>query len=536
MDIPTREKLLSYKNFLPQKVQKEFPEFCEMLLQQYPNKTITECCYLYFNSDKDGKCNTCGNPTKFLSFTRGYQEFCCKACSNSNLDKVKKKEQTCLERYGATNVFASEYGKNKIVETNRKKYGVDYPQQSKEIHAKSKQTCLERYGVEYYSSTEESRKHKSFIKEETTKKVRKTAHDNFLASHPDVIEFENGWFTMKCPDSLCNKCKEKVFRIPQYILYGRHSRNMDVCTVRTPISDHGNTSPELFIHKILKDNNIEFITCNRSIISPKEIDIYIPSKNIAIECNGLYWHSSIFKDSHYHFNKWQACKNQEIQLLTIWEDWIMTKPNIVESIILSKLGIYKQIIGARECDLKEVSSKESNEFLLQNHIQGKSTSSVRLGLYYNNDLVALMTFGQSRMNIGKLNKSNNEWELIRFCTKLNTQVIGGANKLFKHFVSTYDPNMVKSFASHDISNGGLYENVLGFKINNIIKSTYWYIDKQTIQRLHRSNFRKEILIKNGADPNLTEEQIMLTTEPYCNKYLKIYDSGQSTYIWNKIYE
>lgn len=543
--IPTRDVLLSYKNFLPKLVLKNYPEFCECVKDAYESmsvsKSISECIYLYFYEKEHGdipqdmlKCPLCGKPVKFLSFTRAYTQYCGQGCSNKDPKKMEKTQATCKERYGTSNVFASDYAKQKIVETNRKKYGVDYPQQSKEIHAKSKQTCMERYGVEYYSSTQESRQHKSDIKEETNKKVRKTAHDNFLKTHPDVIEFKDRWFTMKCPDPKCDKCTEKTFKIPQQMLYSRHSRNMDTCTNRTPIADYMNTAPELFIQNILEEHNIDFDLCNRQIINPKEVDIYIPSKNIAIECNGVYWHSSLFETNDYHCQKWKGCKNNGVQLLSIWEDWIILKPNIVESLILNKLGLSKNHIGARQCSVLEVPFQESKDFLNNNHIQGSAPSAVRLGLYHDGELVSLMTFGHPRVGIGKNKATESDWELVRFCNKLYTQVNGAASKLFNYFVQNYRPQRILSYASHDISDGGLYKNTLNFKEISETNSTYWYIDKQTYQRFHRYSFRKSELVKMGADPNLTEEMIMTTTEPFCSKYFKIYDSGQTTFLWESV--
>jgi hypothetical protein len=109
----------------------------------------------------------------------------------------------------------------------------------------------------------------------------------------------------------------------------------------------------------------------------------------------------------------------------------MNKQEIVKSIILSKLGIFKERIYARKCIVKEIDNKSKNDFLNKNHIQGQDISKYKLGLFYNDELVSVMTFGQRNIT-GK-----SSFELIRFCSKLNTQIIGGASKLFQYFIKNY---------------------------------------------------------------------------------------------------
>jgi hypothetical protein len=210
-------------------------------------------------------------------------------------------------------------------------------------------------------------------------------------------------------------------------------------------------------------------------------------------------------------------------LLNIWEDWAINKPSIVESIILSKLGLYRHKIYARKCKIINISHKEAADFLNQNHIQGSCNASVRYGLVYNGELISLMTFGKKRtmMMGGKTNRES--WELLRFCTKLNTIVVGGASKLLSHFIKEQGPKIIESFSSHDTSNGNVYKQ-LGFMESSNSASSYWYVDKHMI-RYPRFTFNKQTLIEQGYDASLTEEQIMAQ-----RGFLKIYDSGQTKWI------
>ena len=306
---------------------------------------------------------------------------------------------------------------------------------------------------------------------------------------------------------------------------------VEKCTKLYPINDPKNkdTSIELFIQNILNENSISYTTNERSIISPKELDIYIPSKNLAIECNGIYTHSTTRKDKNYHIDKTNLCKDKNIRLLHIWQDWIKTKPDIVESIILNKLGLIDNTIYARKCIIKEISSKICNKFLNENHIQGASNASIHLGLYYNNDLVSVMTFSKPRVNMGAKNHKQ-QWELVRFCSKIDTRVIGGASKLFKHFVDKYNPESIVSFSMNDISNGNLYK-LLKFT-NDGSNNSYWYINSKTLKRYHRTSFTKQAIVKKGwvdkVDSSWTEKQVMKEHGYFC-----IYDSGQTKWVWSK---
>ena len=299
-----------------------------------------------------------------------------------------------------------------------------------------------------------------------------------------------------------------------------------VCTTILPESTTGkNTTLEIFVKNILDEHNISYICNDRTILSNKELDIYIPDKKLAIECNGIFWHSSNFRkdNSHKHVDKYKLCEEKGIQLLTIWEDQIINQPDIVESIILSKLGIYKTRIYARKCVIKEVETKEAINFLKANHIQGKTSSTIKLGLYYNDELVSLMTFGMQKRCSGGSKNSN--WELNRFCNKINTQVVGAASRLLSYFIKEYKPSCIISYSSNDISNGSLYK-ILGFESDGKITNAYWYIQHRTLNRYHRTNFSKSRLKSMGVEIEGKTENDIMSKLPYW----KIYDSGHIKWI------
>lgn len=267
-----------------------------------------------------------------------------------------------------------------------------------------------------------------------------------------------------------------------------------------------------------------------NIIPKYEIDIFIPQNQIGIEYNGLYWHSEIFKDKNYHINKFNLAENNNIHLIQIFADEWLNKKEIVKSRLLNLIGLTPHKIYARKCKIKEITNnKIKNKFLNDNHIQGECKSKIKLGLYHNDELVSIMTFGKPRKSIGKKKIiKENEWELVRFCNKINTNVIGAASKLLKYFINNYNPNNIFSFADNRWSktNNNLYTK-LGF--NLISKSTpgYWYT-KNFTERIHRYNFNKGKLQKLGFDTNnKTEHEIMNEI-----KYFQVWDCGTTRYELN----
>ena len=269
--------------------------------------------------------------------------------------------------------------------------------------------------------------------------------------------------------------------------------------------------------------NLQFVNKERITIYPQELDIYSVKQNIAVEYNGLYWHSEEYKDTNYHLNKTELCEKQGIRLIHIFEDEWLYKQEIVKSRLKSILGIIDNKIYARQCIIKEVSFKESNEFLEKNHIQGNCMSKYRYGLYYNNELVSLMTFGAKRKSLGSKSEEGC-YELLRFCNKLNTNVVGGASKLLKHFIKTHNPKEIISYCDRRWSQGQLYEK-LGFKFDHVSKPNYFYVING--KRENRFKYRKSELIKQGFDKNKTEHEIMLGRKIY-----RIYDCGTILYKLN----
>lgn len=254
-----------------------------------------------------------------------------------------------------------------------------------------------------------------------------------------------------------------------------------------------------------------------------ELDIYMPEEKWGIEYNGLYWHSEIKTERGYHSKKKDHFRENGVEIFTIWEDDWRDKRELMQSMIKNRLGLSSRIY-ARKCVVKSVDSTESKIFLQENHIQGSVNSSIKYGLYYEDILVSLMTFGKKR-KILNTQSSPNEYELLRFCNKRSYTVVGAASKLMGHFIKVINPDKIISYSNEDLGSGNLYKR-LDFKQIDGISLNYWW-SKAGI-KYHRSNFMKHKLVQEGADPAKTESQIMRE-----RGYFKIWGSGNLKFEWEK---
>ena len=314
---------------------------------------------------------------------------------------------------------------------------------------------------------------------------------------------------------LCNICKnEFTYNFPNGRWVNNENSICPYCTV-------GGSRPEHSIFTFIRDLKLQCIKHNRKFIRPYELDIVVPEAKLAIEFNGVYWHSDDTKDKYYHRIKTDKCLEQGIQLIHIFEDEWRYKKDIVKSCLLAKLGKLSNKIYARKCEVREVSSKDKDVFLLNNHLQGTDKSKIRLGLYFENELVSIMTFGRRQIS------HTANFELLRFCSKLNTSVVGAAQKLFSHFIKNYEFEEIKTYADRRWSNGELYKT-LGFTMTHISPVNYWYIEGQN--RVHRVNFQKHKLKDKleKFDPMLTEWENMQN-----NGYRRIWDCGNYVYSFKK---
>jgi hypothetical protein len=289
----------------------------------------------------------------------------------SKSDDFKEKiRETSLERYGVSHPTKSNDIKQKIINSFIEKYGVSNPMKLDDIKEKSKNTCLNKYGVDnpmkldkiknkiknnnllkynvdHFNKTEEGKNRirnaflehfgeTSFFKtnmfKENMKEMNiskyKTKYSKLLNLKEDDICVDGVNVTI---NNYCHK--HQSFVINKNNLYYRNRFKTPLCTECYPINDFSSIK-ERYLREWLEDNNIEYITNSRKIIPRMELDIYIPDKNIAIEFNGLYWHSTLYKNEKYHYNKFKMCKEYNIMLIQIFEDDLFLYEKEIKKFIL----------------------------------------------------------------------------------------------------------------------------------------------------------------------------------------------------------
>ena len=392
--------------------------------------------------------------------------------------------------------------KEKVVKPKKEK--VVKPKKEKKLN-KSRAAIIEKYD-KWYVETDEFKN-----------KIKENGHYLRNKIHPTTLKILNSEKKLK---KILKNSTRKIIAKKLKISVSYLNKCMKKLNMENYCLNYsGSSFNEYEFVEFFKKHNINYIRSTRNIISPLELDFFLPDYNLAIEFNGLYWHSELNgKDKNYHLNKTKLCEEKGIQLIHIFEDEWLKKRDIVQSIILSKLGIYDKRIYARKCIVKEVSNKESNTFCNLYHIQGKCNSSINIGLYYQNELLSIMTFGKRKIT------NTIDFELLRFCCKNNYQIIGGASKILKYFLNKYNIQKLKTYADIRYSNGNLYKK-LGFTLKNISSPSYWYFNNNTI-KYHRSIFMKHKLKDKleKFDPQLTEVENM-----YNNGYNRIWDCG--CFVW-----
>lgn len=251
----------------------------------------------------------------------------------------------------------------------------------------------------------------------------------------------------------------------------------------------------------------------KKVISPYELDIYIPEMKLAVEFNGLYWHSTEYRDKMYHRNKYEACRDKGIQLIMIWEDDWRDRQNIVKSMLKHKIGVSdKKRVPARKTNVKKISKQEADKFLSDHHIQGFSSGTYYLGLEHENKLVAVSVFKRTHRIL----------ELIRFST--SCVVSGGQSKIISWVDKNIDYDKMITFADLAVSDGTLYEKS-GWIKDKELRPDYKYVVGG--HRKHKFGYRKK---RFELDPDLRFEEGKTELElASMNNLHRIYDCGKIRY-------
>lgn len=464
--------------------------------------------------------------------------------------KIKAKAYSTIEaKYGTFGNFYS-LVLDKQKETLIQTYGSLEAAYTSRL-LKSRENCRKKYGVDHPSQTEENKKryHEEDLEAINTFKKNNPSvillkdltesEEEFFESH-GINPYRRPLLVKESVESLGFKTQifevKKEYPIRKFL--GINLKDTPLSDFQINFKNALHTQLKIFIAnayrskgekevydyvKSLVDDEV-YYQC-RGIIknidngSKLELDIYIPSKKVAIEYNGSYWHSRC--DKNYHLNKTLACEELGIRLIHIWDyEWIYQQGLIKR--FLKNLLTSKIKIGARKCIIKKVKAEEEKEFLNIYHLQGYQKSMVCYGLYYKEELLQLMSFSKSRY------RKSIPYELLRLCTKEGYTIIGGSNKLLKEFEKEYNPSSIVSYCNRDKFGGNVYTQ-LGFEAEKL-KPTAFYVK---LREDGYSKFSASSLAKVGADKLIgTNEGKGSNNEEIALRegYFKLWGVGQQTYL------
>jgi hypothetical protein len=506
---------------------------------------------------------------------------------------VKKSKATRLEKYGDENFVNSElakktklkkYGSENYNNTEKfrntcvKNLGVDNPSKLPEVINKTNKTKLKLFGktmispsamrglterlknktIGYHSPVFKNTMLKKYgvahcmQNSEISKRMADTTMDKFfeemlsgdrleskvipLFSREQYVGTRNEYEILIPYKFKCNTCNSEFFAAID-------GGGIPICKKCNPSS---RSKPETEVFEFLKAHlpaDCEIRQNDRQLIAPLELDFYIPSKNVAIEFDGIIWHSEGFggKPRNYHISKTKAAHEKGVKLIHIFEPEWKLRQNIVKRKLLNLIGSREKIledssvapsaeksIFARKCNIIEITSAVCNEFLKKYHMQGSDKSLVKLGAIYENQLVAVMTFGKGRVAMGVKSAGENEYEMYRFAVGEHT-IVGIGSKMLQHFIKTHTPTKITTFADIRYSGMTAFYEKIGFNFDGITQPNYWYFHQTDPYSLkHRFGFQKAALKKRltSFEPVLSEWENMKK-----NGYDRIWDCGNLKYIW-----
>jgi hypothetical protein len=476
----------------------------------------------------------CGKKTRLKNFKEGYRRYCSNKCCNLYQEHTEDTSRKISDY--KKEKFSEEYYKNKlgfkaVSQGNCWKITPDCGHDDFTINKGKAKRYLEKgislcpachkesidiLVVDFDTNREEIKNIPASLTEDQIYHLYPLIYKSIKEwpGNKSILSFSEARYRFisaieKAP--ICPICKERECTFS----FSTNKYNNTCCGYSCLISK-STTEIELldFISSIYKGEII------KSYRDTFEIDVYLPELKTGFEFNGEYWHSYGIRGKKYHVDKNLYFFNKGIKVYTIWEsDWL-NKKSIIESIIFSKInsGLHKRIHG-RKTEVKVISSREAYRFSSENHLQGGCNSSISYGLFYENELVAIMSFGEKRHIIGGI-KGNSSYELLRYCVKIGLSIPGGASKLFKKFILDYSPLEIISYAKGEISYGGLYY-ALGFnKISDKIQpGFFWFKGGRKFHRSHSLKFKED---------GISQDEYMAK-----NGFIKVYDCGSYKFIWKR---
>lgn len=432
-------------------------------------------------------------------------------------------KQQNLEHYGVEYSTQRQEVRDKIAATNRLKYGSSSPLGNQEVRQKADQTMIQRYGTTNYNNPSQREStclgrygtRSASGNPEVREKIKQTSLERFGVENPSCNEEVKlkiaqtkqskyggyGWDAPLIRAKYNNTCQER-YGVAWYCQ-----------TEDCRLASKNDSGPNRDFEQLLKNSGISY---EREFVLGKYTYDFKVDKTL-VEVDPWITHNVDISPYNnpvtktYHRDKSLAAQQSGYRCIHMWE-W--DNPQQLIELLKPRNSFF-----GRCCSVKQVSREEEMQFLNCYHLQGYVKSEIALGLYYQEVLVALMTFGKPRYN------KKYQWELLRYCA--TSKVVGGAQKLFKAFISKGKPESIVSYCDLSKFTGDIY-STLGFKLLRSSVGCHWYSPKT------KKHFTDNLVRARGVDQllgtsygkGISNEQLLLD-----EKFVRIYDCGQATYVW-----
>ena len=219
------------------------------------------------------------------------------------------------------------------------------------------------------------------------------------------------------------------------------------------------SNKELDLSQWLESLNLSIITHNRDIINPKEIDVYFPDYNLAIEFNGNYWHSANILGKNYHQKKTFDCLEKGVRLLHIYEFEWDSKREVIEKYLEYLLDINLIRLEMKDCYIEEINNYDATFFLNKNlPLTRFSVGEKNIAIKKDNEIIALMSFNLMQGSC---------WELLSFINNLSYNLERSYSTLLSYFENIYKPDLIRSYCDIGKFWGDTWEE-LGFSLKEVI--------------------------------------------------------------------
>lgn len=257
----------------------------------------------------------------------------------------------------------------------------------------------------------------------------------------------------------------------------------------------------------------------------KELDVFIPSMNAAIEYNGLKWHSEEYGKMHdYHIKKTEQCESKGIRLIQIFEDEYIKKKPIILNELIHVLSIPSSLpkVYAKDCYIEQININLGKRFLNEYCLEGYSPSTVIFGIFFHGCLIGAIGF----------KKYKKSWIISCMATDYKFNCLGVLEKAFLSFIHEYNPTVVYGYADRrwvSLLHNNFYTNA-GFSIERLIPPSYEYVstDKPT-RRISKFELNKKSFHQRyHLSMDYKEKDVAK-----CLRLSKIWNCGRLKYIWKR---